>query len=110
MGSLRQALAHAFAIGPEPGPPDGGLPAVLERAARGIAARGLEAPAILALESLAPLGFLGGQALIAGGPLLSAFLPAEDWRAAAAALEDREALHRFAGRIAELARAAGERP
>ncbi|HUT78284.1 MAG TPA: hypothetical protein VM285_11385 [Polyangia bacterium] len=109
MGSFKHALAHAFAVGPGPHVPAGELPAVLERVARGIVARGLETPAILALESLAPLGFLGGQAMLAVWPLVRAFVPGEDWRETAACLEERETLHRFAERIETLARGERER-
>jgi hypothetical protein len=107
MGSFKDALAHAFAVDPAPRERAEDLSPTLERAARGIVARGLETPALVALESLVPLGFLGGQLLIAAGPLVGAFFPGDDWREVAVALEDREALRRFAERIERLAR--GER-
>jgi hypothetical protein len=109
MGSLKEVLAHAFAIGPGPAGGSPELPAVLERAAGGIVARGLETPAVVALESLAPLGFLGGQAMLAAGPLVSALFPGDDWHEAAVALEDRRILRRFAERIEQLARGDQER-
>jgi hypothetical protein len=104
MGGFRDALAHAFAVTPEPRERAQKLTPALERAARAVVARGLETPAVLALESLAPLGFLGGQAMLAIWPLVQAVVPGDEWREVATRLEDREALARFARRIEDLAR------
>ena len=109
MGSLREAMAHAFALEPEPRELADGLPPVIERAARAIASRGLETPAILALESLSPLGFLGGQAMIAAWPIVQAVVPGEDWLELASLLEDRRTLRRFAALIERIAREQRER-
>ena len=44
--------------------------ALIERAARGIVARGLQTPAILALEMHKPLAFVASQTMIVATPLL----------------------------------------
>ena len=58
---LRQEFAHAFAIAP---PASGFSPeelVLLEKIARRIVNRGMATPAVLFLESLGPLSFLGSQ-------------------------------------------------
>lgn len=109
MGSFREAMAHAFAVGPKRREQPRDLPPTLERAARGIVARGLESPAIMALASLAPLGFLGGQAMLAAWPIVQALVPGDDWREVALLLEERETPERFAALIEQLARETGSR-
>ncbi|MFO7170566.1 MAG: hypothetical protein DIU80_021265 [Chloroflexota bacterium] len=65
--------------------PDERIP-ILQELAHGIARRHLEAPARIALDVIAPLGFLAGQIALFARPLL----PSERWRMYAAALEDEE--------------------
>jgi hypothetical protein len=75
---LRERVGQAFALSVEgDGLPEDDL-AALDRLARLVADRGLAAPAIFFVESLAPLGFLGGQLLHALTPILEAVAsPAE---------------------------------
>jgi len=75
---------------------------VIDKLARGIVARRLEAPAALFLELHRPIGFLFSQATLFARPFLSIFLPARDVEAAAEILDDPEAFERLLARIAEL--------
>ncbi|HWQ12854.1 MAG TPA: hypothetical protein VNL77_08640 [Roseiflexaceae bacterium] len=70
---------------------------LLRELADGIARRGLAAPARIALDVIAPLGFLAGQAALFARPLL----PHPRWRSYATALEDEagwRALHELIDR------------
>jgi len=67
---LRGGLAHAFAMGPGEGGVTVEERALLEKVARLIVKRDMAAPAVLFLESVGPLGFLGSQLLHALTPLL----------------------------------------
>jgi len=80
---------------------------VLEKLARAVVARRLEAPAVLFLELNRPLGFLFSQAAFFARPFLSFFLPVRDVEAAAEALDSREAMEHLLDRIQELS---AERP
>lgn len=60
---------------------------LLHELSEGIARRGLAGPARIALDLIAPLGFLAGQAALFARPLL----PLARWRSYAAALDDERA-------------------
>jgi len=75
--------------------------AIIEKLARAIVARRLEAPATLFLELNRPLGFLFSQTAFFARPFLSFFLPTEDVEAAAEVLDDPVALDRLLDRIGE---------
>ena len=75
---------------------------VLDKLARAIVARRLEAPAVLFIELNRPLGFLFSQATFFARPFLSVFLPVADVEAAAEALDDPRALDRLLDRIGAL--------
>jgi len=66
--------------------------AVIEKLARAIVARRLEAPATLFLELNRPLGFIYSQAAFFARPFLSFFLPRVDVQAAAEVLDDPRAM------------------
>jgi hypothetical protein len=72
---------------------------VIERLARAVVARRLEAPATLFLELNRPLGFLFSQATFFARPFLSFFLPVRDIEAAAGVLGDPAALDRLMNRM-----------
>jgi len=75
---------------------------VVERLARAVVARRLEAPAALFLELNRPLGFLFSQATFFARPFLSVFLSARDVETAAEVLDDPQAVERLINRIGEL--------
>jgi hypothetical protein len=75
---------------------------VIEKFARAVVARRLEAPATLFLELNRPLGFLFSQATFFARPFLGFFLPTRDVEAAAQVLDDPTALDRLMDRIGTL--------
>ena len=74
----------------------------LARLARGIAARGLTAPAVLALECLRPAAFLGGQAMRFLSPLVPLVASGEDWDRLAQLLEVRGSVERLLSHLEAL--------
>jgi len=68
---------------------------LLARIARAIARRGLVTPAVLWLEGLRPLSYLGSQALYFCEPLLQALVPSLALGRLAAILEERAHLERL---------------
>jgi hypothetical protein len=103
MGAILSTLRHAFSVEPETRLAADQLPPSLERIANAVVERGMETPAIVLLESLVPLSFLGSQAMFACWPLVKLAAIGEDYREVAEALEDRRALRLLALRIEELA-------
>ncbi len=108
------APAAAWAGCPAPRPPtlsaeDDRLLADLALAVR---RRGLETPAVLWLESVRPLSYLGSQALYFCEPLLQALVPSVKLGRLAGILEERAHLERLIRHIeaaaAEPRRGAGE--
>ena len=64
--------------------------ALLDRIAEAIAARELTAPAVLFLESMKPLSFLGGQFMAFLSPFIHMVVDASDYDRIAEAIERRE--------------------
>ena len=63
-------------------------PAIVTRIARKIVDRGMTVPAVLALEMMKPLSFIGSQAMVFFGPILTAFVRAETYYEMTELLED----------------------
>ena len=101
MGRFLEQLKHAFAI--DPTPLSGPLPLGLEKLAAVITERGMEIPAILAIETAQPLSFLAGQSLHAVTPLIAPFVDDALLAEVAVALEDKRNVRRLIARIEELA-------
>lgn len=76
--------------------------AVIEKLARAIVSRRLEAPATLFLELNRPLGFIYSQAAFFARPFLSFFLSPTDVQAAAEVLDDPKAMEALLERISAL--------
>jgi hypothetical protein len=76
--------------------------AVIEKLARAIAARRLEAPATLFLELNRPLGLIYRLAAHFARPFLSFFLPTDDVGTVAGILDDPAAFESLLARISEL--------
>jgi hypothetical protein len=95
---IRSRLKGAFAMGP-------GTPlsaedvALLERVADRIVQRGMATPAIMFLESVGPMNFLGSQALHFFTPIIQMAFPQRDVERIALLLERRETLTRLAALI-----------
>jgi hypothetical protein len=102
MSAFVETLKGAFSMR-RAGPP--ALPQSLERLARAAVERGLETPALVVVESAAPLSFLGAQAASAVWPLARMLGCGDALPEIAAALEDRRTLRALADRIEALAAA-----
>ena len=102
LSGFQERLHHAFAVGPagEPFSPED--VAVLERVAEAIVARGMATPAMVFLESVGPLNFLGSQALHFFTPILEVVIPHREIERVASLLERRDTLSRLADLIERL--------
>ena len=104
-----EAIGHLFnwfRAGPEPEQEKAEREArqaeIVEKLARAIVARRLEAPAALFLELNRPLGFIFSQAAFFARPFLAFFLPVADVEGAAEMLDDPKALDRLIDRVGQL--------
>jgi hypothetical protein len=95
MQSLTAGLRHAFAIEDNRDPLSVEEVALLERVANVVVARGMATPAVLFLESLGPMSFLGSQALHFLSPILDVMIPQRDVQRLAGLLERRDTLFRL---------------
>lgn len=92
---LKAGLGHAFAVSPEEEAWRPEEIALLEKIAHQLVRRGIAQPAVLFLESLAPLNFLGSQALHALRPLLGLVCDPLELERMAEILEKRESIAVF---------------
>ena len=76
---------------------------LLNEVAKEIVRRNLTAPAILFLDSMKPLSFLGGQFMAFFSPFAHMVVDAPSYDAFAAAIEDRENVEHLISRIETLA-------
>ncbi len=74
----------------------------VDRVARFIVRFGLTIPAILSLESMRPLSFVGSQFMHVLSPSIAAVLPPLGWDDLARLLEDRRGLEYVIRRIEQL--------
>jgi hypothetical protein len=89
---LRQQFAHAFAVTP---PASGFSPdeiALLEKIVHQIVNREMAAPALLFLESLGPLSFLGSQVVHGLKPFMDVVIDPADAERLATLLERRDGI------------------
>jgi len=100
---LKARVKHAFAVEPEGQPFSPEDLALLERVAATVVERGMATPAILFLESVGPMNFLGSQALHFFTPLLEVVFPQHDVERVAHLLERRDTLSRLTVLIERLA-------
>jgi len=104
MSELWKKVRHAFSIEPDGAGRDLELPPSLEKVATSVVERGMETPAVIFLESIVPLSFLGSQAMFAAWPLVKmAPSAAVSYEEIASALENRATVRLLAARIEELA-------
>lgn len=90
--NLADKLKHAFAVEPEsPGfaPEDLSL---LEKVARAVVKRQLATPAIMFLESVRPLNFLGSQAMLFFQPIVQMMISAMEYERFQLILERRQSI------------------
>lgn len=92
---LANGLRHAFATEPA-------IPALtsedvefMERVANALVKRGMGAPAVMCLESMAPMNFLGGQALHVLTPIIECAFDGKDLERLALLLERRDTISKL---------------
>ncbi len=109
-GGPHGRFQDAAALVAAAGPPAAALAAdddlLLATVALAVHRRGLETPAVLWLESVRPLSFLGAQAMHFLTPFVQALVPAARFRRLAELLEERENL----GRLVQLVETAAAGP
>lgn len=88
---IRDKLRHAFRVTPAEPLAEEDLE-LLRRVADQICRRGMGAPAILALESMRPLNFLGSQAMVALKPFVEVLVSSGDYERFTLLLERRDAV------------------
>jgi len=105
MLTLKDKLRHAFAVKSTCEGADNTLPEVLEQLAQAIVNRQMETPAIIFLEAVIPLNFLGSQIMYALWPLFKmASIPGGATLGEIAShFESRETIRRLIDRIEEMA-------
>jgi len=92
---FRQEFRHAFALTPSGAPYSAEDDALLRKIARLIVKRGMAAPALLFLESVGPLSFLGGQVMHGLKPFLDLVCDPRDLDRLATLLERRDSIDRL---------------
>ena len=86
---------HAFAVEPDGQPLSAEDIALLERVAVAVVERRMAVPAVVFLESVGPMNFLGSQALHFFTPILEVVFPQRDIERVALLLERRDTLSRL---------------
>ena len=92
---VREELSHAFSTKSEAEMFTAEDLALLERVADAVVKRGMTAPAMIFLESLGPMNFLGSQALYFLAPIVEWALNAKEVEQAARLLERRDTISRL---------------
>jgi hypothetical protein len=87
---VRAGLSHAFATRAEAEPLTNEELALLQRIADTVVQRRMAAPAVMFLESLGPMNFLGSQALHFFAPIIELAFSAQEVSRVAALLERRD--------------------
>ena len=77
---------------------------LLDGVAEAVVRRGLETPALFALEMHRPFGFLASQGLIVFAPLLAPLIGLDRMQSAARLLREPDAVEALIGRIEERGR------
>lgn len=103
---LIAGLRHAFALGGPHGTLAEADRDLLRRLAQAINRRGMSAAAVLFLESIRPLGYLGSQAMVFLQPFLTFLFSPQEYERLAALLERREGV----GLLIDAIEAAGAQP
>ncbi len=96
--NLRSAFTHAFAV-PAERAESTEEQRLIERIAGAVVSRGMAAPAVLFLDSMGPMNFLGSQALHFLTPILDCAFDTGDLERIARLLERRNAVTRLAAAI-----------
>ena len=90
---FKSSVSRAFQVEPEaPFEPTDRQRAIVEKLADWVVKRRLTLPAIMTLESITPLNYLGSQVLVFFYPFVTAFLNPEDYKEFQQMLEYRESI------------------
>lgn len=92
---LRTGLRHAFSTHSDSHPLSTDDVALMERIADVLVRRGMSAPAMVFLESIGPMSFLGSQALHFLTPIIDCAFNAKEIEQVARLLEHRETISRL---------------
>src|SRR5262245_31551649 len=93
---------NAFAMGtPEEKPLTPRQEEILDRLAAKVVEWKMSVPAVLFLESVKPLNYVGSQVLIFFSPLVNSIFTVRDYDELAALLEERTSIERLLRRIEE---------
>jgi len=103
---LARGLRHAFALDGPLGPLTEADRELLARLASFVVKRRMAGPAILFLESLRPLNYVGSQAMVFLRPFIAQALGEKDYGRLAEALERREGI----GALLDAIESAANRP
>lgn len=90
--SFKDKLRHAFSVEPKD---DAFTPEdiiLLEKVARAVAKRQLATPAVMFLESVRPLNFLGSQAMVFFQPIVSMVISSAEFERFSRILEKRKSI------------------
>ncbi|MCD4653074.1 hypothetical protein K8T06_03990, partial [bacterium] len=91
---IRSSLASAFIIEhDENWEPSDRQKEIVEKLAKWVIRRRLTLPAIMSLESITPLNYLGSQAMVFFHPFVAAFLNTGDYKEFQQMLENRQSMH-----------------
>ena len=93
---------HAFALDSVEEPLTEAEEALLDRLASGLVRRRLAVPAILFLESLRPLNFIGSQVMVFFAPFAKAIVEGKDYDTLTNLLERRVAIDALLRRVEKL--------
>jgi len=99
LSGLKKRLRHAFSVEADGAPLSLDDLALLERVADAVVARDMAVPAVVCLESVGPMNFLGSQALYFLTPLLDVVFPQRDLERVAHLLERRDTLTKLTALI-----------
>lgn len=108
VGRLLDGLRHAFSTAGPHGPLTEADRELLHRLAGFVVRRRLSAPAILFLDSLRPLNYIGSQAMLFLRPFAEPFFAGKEYEQVAAILERRDGIHALIEAIEELSQAPAE--
>lgn len=97
--NLRSAFKHAFAVRTERAEFSEDELRLIDRVAQEVVSRGMAAPALLFLDSMGPMSFLGSQALHFLTPILDCAFDTGELDRIARLLERRDAAARLSAAI-----------
>ena len=95
LGRIRAGFRHAFGAQSESQPLSVDDVQLMDRVAEAIVKRGMAAPAVVFLESMGPMNFLGSQALHFFTPILDLAFNATEVEQVARLLERRDTISRL---------------